>query len=315
MSKPIGDGRELRMSDISIYEVGPRDGLQNIKDFTPTDEKINLIKDLYAVGLKDIEIASFVHPKLVPNMSDAEDVFTSTQNIGNFGVLVPNQRGVDRAKAVGAEKMNVFFSVSNSFNMANLGKPMNDVLSDIDIMLQDTNKKNIRAYISCAFGCPIDGKPNENALNKAIQKADTFADTIVLCDTIGNAFPTLIKRTLQRTKKIDAEIALHLHHKTNKRDNMFPNIQAGLEWGITQFDSSIGGLGGCPFIPGSGSNLSTNDLVRYLDGKNYDSGLDIWELDNIAEQYNDNIIPQTPMRLRVKNKLEELFLTPLSSKW
>lgn len=303
------------MSDITIYEVGPRDGLQNIEDFTPTSNKIDLINKLHNVGLRNIEIASFVHPKLVPNMADAEEVFTSTQNIGDFSVLVPNQRGFDRAKAVGAKKMNVFFSASDSFNMANLGKPMNDVLSDIDIMLQDSNKKDIRAYISCAFGCPIDGKPTENALHKAIQKADTFADTIVLCDTIGSAFPTLIKRTLQLTKKTDAEIALHLHHKTNKKDNMFPNIQAGLEWGITQFDSSIGGLGGCPFIPGSGSNLSTNDLVRFLDRKNYDTGLDIWKLDDIAGDYSDNIIPQTPMRLRVRNKIEEIFSTPISSKW
>ena len=303
------------MSDVKIYEVGPRDGLQNIERFTPTTDKIDLINRLYHTGLQDIEVTSFVHPKLVPNMADAEEVFTTTKEIGNFSALVPNQRGFDRAKAVGAEKFNVFFSASESFNTANLGKSMTEALLEINSMLENVDKKNVRAYISCAFGCPLDGKPSESKLHTAIREADNFADTIVLCDTIGKAFPSLIKRTLEDVKSIDAEIALHLHHTKSKKDNMFPNIQAGLEWGITQFDSSIGGLGGCPFIPGSGSNLSTNDLIRFLHRKNYDTGLDVWKLDDIAEQYTDNITPHTPIRLRVKNKLEELFNTPLSSKW
>tara|TARA_R110002012_G_scaffold41648_4_gene113859 strand:- start:8441 stop:9355 length:915 start_codon:yes stop_codon:yes gene_type:complete len=304
------------MSDIQIYEVGPRDGLQNIEEVTPTTDKINLIKNLYEAGLHDIEVTSFVHPKLVPNMADAEDVFKATKDIADFSVLVPNQKGFDRAHEVGAKKMNVFFSASDSFNRANLGKNMTDVLSDIDVMLENTNKKDVRAYISCAFGCPIEGRPSEYKLFEAIKAADSIADTIVLCDTIGSAHPSLIKRTSQVAQTFDSEIALHLHHKRNKKDNMFPNIRAGLESGITQFDASIGGLGGCPFIPGSGSNLSTNDLVRFLHKRNYDTGLDIWLLDDIAQSYTDDIIPHTPISLRVKNKLGKIFdMTPMSSKW
>jgi hydroxymethylglutaryl-CoA lyase len=304
------------MSDISIYEVGPRDGLQNIQEEVPTSDKIDLINRLYHAGLQDIEIASFVHPKLVPNMADAEEVFTATKDIGNFGVLVPNQKGFDRAKAVGAEKLNVFFSASDMFNQANLGKKMDDIVAELDSMLEGTDTKNVRAYISCAFGAPNE-KVNEGKLLEAMQVAQHMADTVVLCDTIGVAHPSSVYRTLELSKHIDSEIALHLHHKKDKKDNMFPNIQSALDWGITQFDASIGGLGGCPFIPGSGSNLSTNDMVRFLHKNDYETGLDIWELDAIANVYaSEQIIPHTPIRLRVKNKLEEIFNnSPMSSKW
>ena len=304
------------MSDISIYEVGPRDGLQNIQEDTPTTDKIDLINRLHRAGLQDIEITSFVHPKLVPNMADAEAVFTATKDIGDFSVLVPNQKGFDRAKAVGAEKLNVFFSASEMFNQANLGKKMDDIVAELDSMLQETDSKNVRAYISCSFGAPNE-KVNEYKLLEAMQAAQHMADTVVLCDTIGVAHPSLIRRTLELSTHIDSEIALHLHHKINKKDNMFPNIKAALDWGVTQFDASIGGLGGCPFIPESGSNLSTNDLVRFLHKNDYDTGLDISELDIIAQTYSpEQIIPYTPVKLRVKNKIDELFNnTPLGSKW
>ena len=304
------------MSDIKLYEVGPRDGLQNIEEFTPTSDKIDLINRLYHAGLKEMEITSFVHPKLVPNMADAEEVFTATQDIGNFATLVPNQKGMDRALAVGAEKINVFFSASEFFNKANLGKSMDDIIAELDAMLQETDPKNVRAYISCAFGAPNE-KVDEHKLLEAMQAAQHMGDTVVLCDTIGKAHPSLIHRTLELSRHIDSEIALHLHHKADKKDNMFPNIQSALDWGITQFDTSIGGLGGCPFIPGSGSNLSTNDMVRFLHKNEYETGLDIFELNQIAQIYSPKQVePRTPIRLRVKNRLEELFSkNPVSSKW
>ena len=305
------------MSDIHIYEVGPRDGLQNLNFQTPTAEKIDLIKGLHKVGLRDIEITSFVHPKLVPNMADAEEVFTATKNIADFGVLIPNQKGFDRATAVGAKKMNVFFSPSESFNQANLGRSLDEALSGINKMLEETKKEDVRAYVSCAFGCPIEGKPSEHKLLEAIQVADSIADTVVLCDTIGAGHPSLIRRTLELSRHVDADISLHLHHKKNKRDNMYPNIKAALDWGVTQFDGSIGGLGGCPFIPDSGSNLSTNDLVRFLHKNNYDTGLEISELDIIAEGYVDkHFTPHTPYRLRVKNRVEKILENrAIRSKW
>lgn len=277
------------MSDVNLYEVGPRDGLQNIEEFTPTNEKIDLIHRLYDVGLKQMEITSFVHPKYVPNMADAEEVFQATRDIDNFAVLVPNQRGMDRAKAAGAEKVNVFFSASDSFNQANLGKNMDEIVGELDSMLQDTDTKNVRAYVSCAFGAPNESV-NERKVLEAMQAAQHMGDTVVLCDTVGKAHPSIIYRTLELSRHIDADIALHLHHRKDKKDNMFANIQTALEWGITEFDTSIGGLGGCPFVHGSGSNLSTNDMVRFLDRMGYETGLDIVELNEIAKIYSKPLL-------------------------
>jgi hydroxymethylglutaryl-CoA lyase len=277
------------MSDVNLYEVGPRDGLQNIEEFTPTNQKIDLIHRLYDVGLNQMEVTSFVHPKYVPNMADAEEVFQATRDIDNFAVLVPNQKGMDRAKAAGAKKINVFFSASDSFNQANLGKNMDEIVSELDLMLQNTDTKNVRAYVSCAFGAPNESVDERKVL-KAMQAAQHMADTVVLCDTVGKAHPSLIFRTLELSKHIDSEIALHLHHRKDKKDNMFVNIQTALEWGITEFDTSIGGLGGCPFVHGSGSNLSTNDMVRYLDKMGYESGLDIAELNEIAKIYSKPLL-------------------------
>tara|TARA_R100000406_G_scaffold16888_3_gene10576 strand:- start:16702 stop:17547 length:846 start_codon:yes stop_codon:yes gene_type:complete len=277
------------VSDVNLYEVGPRDGLQNIEEFTPTNEKIDLIHRLYDVGLKQMEITSFVHPKYVPNMADAEEVFQATRDIDNFAVLVPNQRGMDRAKAAGAEKVNVFFSASDSFNQANLGKNMDEIVGELDSMLQDTDTKNVRAYVSCAFGAPNESV-NERKVLEAMQAAQHMGDTVVLCDTVGKAHPSIIYRTLELSRHIDADIALHLHHRKDKKDNMFANIQTALEWGITEFDTSIGGLGGCPFVHGSGSNLSTNDMVRFLDKMGYETGLDIVELNEIAKIYSKPLL-------------------------
>ena len=269
--------------DIEIYEVGPRDGLQNSDFKVPTISKINLIEELYYSGLKNIEVTSFVHPKRVPNLSDAEEVFNATKELGDFGVLIPNQKGFDRAKEVGANKLNVFFSPSNEFNSRNLGKNIDGVYSDLQTMLHDTNKEDVRAYVSCAFGCPFEGMPSEYKLKDAILKANDIADTIVLCDTIGEAYPTKIVKTLELTRNIDANIAMHLHEKKVGGNDIFNNVKTALEWGIGAFDSSINGLGGCPFIPNSGSNLSTNQLIHWAHNNGHETGIEIKDLDYVTQ--------------------------------
>lgn len=265
--------------DIEIYEVGPRDGLQNSKFSMSTNNKISLIKELYYAGLEDMEIASFVHPKRVPNMADAEKVFEATEDLGDFGVLIPNKKGFDRATEVGAKKMNVFFSVSKEFNKRNLNMSLQDKFEELDEMLIDIDRKNVRAYISCAFGCPFEGKPQEHSLKDAMLKADYLAETVVLCDTIGVAHPTQMVQTLELTRGLNADIALHLHENPKISRNIFDNVKVAAEWGITKFDSSINGLGGCPFIPNSGSNLSTNQLIHWADNNGYETNVDISSLD------------------------------------
>jgi hydroxymethylglutaryl-CoA lyase len=281
--------------DLNIYEVGPRDGLQNSKFSLTTEEKTRMVDELYHAGLKNIEIASFVNPKKVPNMADAEEIFESTRHLGDFDVLIPNSRGLDRAKAVGAKKFNVFFSHSDEFNMRNLGKGLEDVFAEQKYMLEDENKENIRAYLSCAFGCPIQGSPKEHKLLDAIKKADEIAGTVVLCDTIGAAHPTKMLQTLQLTKGIEAEVALHLHERKIGGNPIFGNVGAAVAWGVTNFDASIAGLGGCPFIPNSGSNLSTNALIHWANNRGYETGIEL-----------NDLLSVTSWLLNKKNHYEDL---------
>ena len=269
--------------DLNIYEVGPRDGLQNSKFRLTTDEKISMIKQLSRAGLQNIEVVSFVHPKIMPHMSDAEKVFRETREFGNFGALVPNLRGFDRAKAVKVEHFNVFFSPSDEFNLRNLGRTLDGAYPNIKNMLESENRENIRAYISCAFGCPFEGAPKEHKLQEVMRKAEKIAGNIVLCDTIGVSHPSRMVRTLELTRGLDANIALHLHKRKNGDTNIFSNVQTALEWGISDFDSSIAGLGGCPFIPESGNNLSTNRLINWAHNNGYETGIDLADLSDLTD--------------------------------
>lgn len=263
------------VSHIDIYEVGPRDGLQNISYRVNTQSKIDLVNNLYKAGLNNIEVTSFVHPKLVPNMADATDVFMQTSHLGDFSVLVPNQKGFDRAVKAGAKKFNIFFSPSKEFNHRNLGRKLDQVFADYTTMLEDVDKENVRAYISCAFGCPFTGKPREHDMLRITDMASELSDKIVLCDTIGTAHPTAVKFAIDKLQSNDYELALHLHNSSKNPTNIFQNVQAALDMGVTEFDSSIAGLGGCPFVPGSGSNLSTNQLLHFAERYGYETNVDI----------------------------------------
>ena len=275
------------MVDIEIYEVGPRDGLQNSEFFLSADEKIKMINQLYYGGLKDIEVASFVHPKRVPQMADAEEVFEGTKHLANFGALIPNKRGYDRAKAIGVSRFNVFFSPSDEFNMRNLGRPLNEAFPEIELMLEEEKRDNVRAYISCAFGCPFTGVISDYNLLKTFEKASKIANEVVLCDTIGSAFPTKLLQTLELTRNFDFDVSLHLHEKKNFGNDIFSNVQAAVDWGITKFDASIAGLGGCPFIPESGNNLSTNQLIHWANNHGYETGIELEDLWTVTEWINN----------------------------
>jgi len=266
--------------DIEIYEVGPRDGLQNSSFKLSTKNKVHLVKELYSAGLTQMEIGSFVHPKYVPNMADSKEVFLQTKEIADFDVLIPNQKGFDNAKEIGAKNFNVFFSPSKEFNMRNLNRSLKEKFSELDDMLIEVDRSNVRAYVSCAFGCPFEGKPKEHVLKDAMFKADYLAETIVLCDTIGVAHPTQMLHTLEMTRGLDANIALHLHENKNYTRDIFDNVKVAAEWGIDTFDASINGLGGCPFIPNSGGNLSTNQLISWANNHGYETGV---ELENLSE--------------------------------
>lgn len=276
--------------DFTIYEVGPRDGLQSADTITPTGRKVELIEMIADAGIKNIEVGAMVNPNKVPNMADSQLVYSRVSYLHdcNLGVLVPNKRGVDRATEVGVEKFNIFFSPSDYFNVNNFGRNLTSIFTGYCEALSDIRKENVRVYISTSFGCPMAGEiPEENML-KTLNWADTLGSSIVLCDTVGKANPTLIAEKMRLTENLDADIALHLHHGLRK-GRMIDNLAAGFDCGVTQFDSSIGGMGGCPFIPGSGGNLATEELIQWAENEELDCGVTMENIKPLSK-YVDSAI-------------------------
>lgn len=256
------------MSDITIYEVGPRDGLQNLEHFVPTQQKRALIKSLRKAGLKNIEVTSFAHPKYVPQMADAEEVFD-----GSGAVLVMNQRGMDRALAAGATHFNIVYSPSDTFNEKNLGCDLKTALARYIKMLEGVPKSHVRVYLSCFFGCPYEGEMSEGDKERAIRNAGIFGDTVVLCDTVGVGTGDDIRSGVTLAQDHSLRVALHLHIREGRLAHGLSLVRVAYETGVREFDSSIGGLGGCPFAPGSPGNLPTEALVNWCQVRGIDCGL------------------------------------------
>jgi len=251
---------------VTVYEVGPRDGLQNLKQFIPTEIKKGLINELYKAGLNNIEETSFAHPKYVPQMADAEKVFTKGS------VLVMNQRGLDRALAVGAKKINIVYSPCEKFNMNNFGKTRSELITMYYTMLNGIPKENIRVYISMAFGSPYSGVVSPKLMQICIRDAKLLGDTVVLADTIGVATKEEISLWADMAKENNLKTAIHVHHNGDEQ-KAIRTVKYALLEGIKEIDSSIGGLGGCPFVQESGANLSTETLVRHLNVWGFDCGI------------------------------------------
>ena len=266
--------------NISIYEVGPRDGLQALKQPVETATKQPLIASLYDAGLQSIEEVSFAHPNLVPQMADAEEVF----NRGS--ALVMNRRGFDRAVATGVEKFNIVFSPCEAFNMKNMGKTRSEIVLMYKTFMDKVPKRNVRVYISMAFGSPYSGTPRLTTLISCIRDAKMFGDTVVFADTVGAGTRKEVAELAELAKNEGMRAALHLHH-TGEEGRALELVRAALMNGIYEIDSSIGGLGGCPFADNSGANLSTEMLVSHLHAWGFTTGVDEEALkaaSHIAEQ-------------------------------
>tara|TARA_R100001082_G_C4365530_1_gene161704 strand:+ start:2497 stop:3390 length:894 start_codon:yes stop_codon:yes gene_type:complete len=278
--------------EVTIHEVGPRDGLQGLPYVLSVDQKRHFIEAIAHSGIKNIEVASFVHPKLVPTMANAEEVYNEVEYLQyepyqnmNLSTLVMNQRGFDRALESGVENFNICFSTSEEFNKRNFGKEQTEILQEYAQMLQNIPKNQVKVYISCFFGCPFKGLMSDSTLLTAFQEAAKLGNTIVLCDTTGRAFPLHIKynlalvATLPEYKQVS--IALHLHEGEKGKEFLFDNIKAAFDFGIRNFDTSIGGIGGCPFMPHSGGNVPTEDLVEWCEKQNIDCGIERKNLDSL----------------------------------
>ncbi len=251
---------------VKIYEVGPRDGLQALSHFVDTTTKIELINTLYTAGLNDIEETSFAHPRLVPQMADAEDVFSGGS------VLVMNKRGYERAKSVGAKKINIVFSPCEEFNKRNLGKTRDELYEQYSSFMGEVDKESVRVYLSMAFGSPYGGAVNFDLMKECINDAKMFGNTVVFADTVGVGSTEEVAMFANMALEMNMTPALHLHH-TGDEERAIDLVYAGINHGIREFDSSIGGLGGCPFAEESGANLSTETLVRYLNGWGCNTGI------------------------------------------
>jgi len=262
---------------VTIKEVGPRDGLQNEKEFIATADKIAWINKLAKTGLTYIEITSFVNPRWIPQLADAMEVAMKIERIPGvtYAALVPNIKGLERALAANVDEVSVFMSASESHNQKNINKSINGtypVLQDV-VTEAKKSKKTVRGYLSTVFGCPYEGTVDRKQVLKVSEKLfEMGIDELSLGDTIGVANPRQVQEVLEEMLKYfpKEKLAMHFH---NTRGTALANVLISLEMGITTFDSSLGGLGGCPYAPGASGNLATDDLLYMLEGMGIATGV------------------------------------------
>ncbi|UIO40729.1 hydroxymethylglutaryl-CoA lyase [Brevibacillus brevis] len=267
---------------VQIVEVGPRDGLQNESAIVPAAAKIALIHKLMAAGLKRIEVSSFVNPKWIPQLADADEVLQGinrSQGV-TLSALVPNIRGLERARQSGLTEIALFMSASETHNQKNINKPIADTYPILREVAQEALAlgMKVRGYISTVFGCPYEGNvplDNSRRVTEALLEMGVYE--ISLGDTIGVATPKQVHEVFGELVKdvTNERLAAHFH---DTRGTGLANVAAALEEGIRIFDSSIGGLGGCPYAPGAAGNISTEDLVYMLHGMDYETGVDLEKL-------------------------------------
>lgn len=294
--------------EVTIIEVGPRDGLQNEKAFVPTEVKKQFIYALKTAGVTEIELTSFVSPKWVPQMSDASEIVEScsdqhTRNI----VLAPNQKGVERVLATECRNVAVFVGVSNSFNKKNINKSTAESLAELKPIISELKDKGlfVRACISTAFYCPYEGKISEEAtLELCREFVEAGVDELSVADTIGMAVPNESYSLFSKLKSEFSNILLTAHfHDTRKL--ALANIFAALQAGVTRFDTSAGGLGGCPFAPGAAGNAATEDVVYMLERIGIKTGIQLDKLLSAIEVVRPHLtrpIESTYYTLNEKNK-------------
>ncbi len=264
---------------VRITEVGPRDGLQNERIPLPSAAKIAFVEALVAAGMRQIEVTSFVHPSRVPAMADAEAVYAGVTRAAGvrYLALTPNLRGYERARGAGCDAVALFTAASDGFTKANIGMTIAESLSRSAEITSRARTEGVavRGYVSTVFACPYDGPVEPAAvLEVASALLDLGCYEISLGDTIGVGTPRDVRRLLDHLLPrlpVD-KIALHFHDTWGLAT---ANTVAGLERGVRSFDSSAGGLGGCPYAPGASGNTATEDLIYLLEGLGYETGVDL----------------------------------------
>jgi hydroxymethylglutaryl-CoA lyase len=278
--------------EVRVYEVGPRDGLQNEAAPIGTEAKLRFIGLLADAGLREIEATSFVSPTAIPQLADAEAVMAGIERrVGvRYPVLVPNERGLARAEAAGADAVAVFTAASEPFTRANINMTISESIAAFRPVVERARERGwwSRGYVSTAFGCPYQGEVGEAAVVAVARRlVELGVDEVSIGDTIGVAGPADVRRVVNALLRagIGAErLAMHFH---DTRGTALANVSAALELGIRCFDSSSGGTGGCPYAPGAAGNLATEDLVYLLDREGMKHGVELDGVLNAARYISE----------------------------
>jgi len=287
---------------IEISEVGPRDGLQSIKTIMPLEAKKNWISTAAKAGVPEIEVGSFVPAHILPQLADTAELVAHALTIPNLkvAVLVPNLKGVENAIKAGAHKITIPVSASETHSLKNVNRTHKQMIDEIENIMRIIKtipidkRPNFEGGISTAFGCTIEGKVSKNKIIElAVSLMDAGCDQVGLSDTTGYATPNHIINFVKAVKNEIGDqnlTGLHLH---NTRGLGLANVVAALDHGITTFDASLGGIGGCPFAPGASGNIVTEDLVFMLNSMGYDTGIDIEKLLSVRTIVRDALPDET----------------------
>ncbi len=275
-----------RPASVTIVEVGPRDGLQNESALIPTADKIAFIDRLSASGLREIEVSAFVSPTWIPQLADAGEVFTGITRRPNvrYSALVPNLAGLERAIAAGVTEVAIFAATSETFSRKNTNRGIDESFVTYREVTNAAIEAGlrVRGYLSTAFGCPFEGPiPVDTVVALTSRLLDLGVYEVAVSDTIGTAHPGQVQIVLSQllVPLPSTRIALHFH---DTRGMALANVLTALDFGIETFDASAGGLGGCPYAPGSSGNLATEDLLYMLDGLAIDTGVKIDRVSDAA---------------------------------
>ena len=288
----------MPVNAVKIMEVGPRDGLQNEKNIIDTSAKLVFIHKLAEAGLKFIEVTSFVHPKSIPQLYDALDVVKGLKPLAgvHYSALVPNMKGLERALESGIREIAVFTATSDAFTQNNINMTVDESFSNFEPVVQKALAEGlfVRGYVSTAFYCPFQGKiKKEDTLDVTRRLLALGVQEVSIGDTIGQATPADVTETLQHLLEVVPieKLAMHFHDTNGLA---LENVEASLALGISIFDSSAGGLGGCPYAPGASGNLSTDALVQFLESRGIATGVNLPKLQEASAAIR-GVLRDTPL--------------------
>ncbi|PUA19315.1 hydroxymethylglutaryl-CoA lyase [Glaciimonas sp. PCH181] len=302
---------------IYVNDVAVRDGFQSEPNFVPTDKKIALINRLSKTGLAKIEVTSFVSPKAIPNLRDAQEVMQGITRSADvtYVALVPNERGCERAIECNVDEINLVMSIGETHNLANMRMTCEQSLEQFRRVITLLRGSNIRVNgtVATAFGCPFEGdQPLYRVLWAVEQYAAIGMHSVTLADTSGMAHPAQVSRFSEAYQTAFPKLPATLHFH-NTRGMGLANVMAGIAAGINSFDASLGGIGGCPYAPGATGNICTEDMVHMLQSSGYDTGVDLDQLLTIARDLPDILGHDVPGHIIKAGKRTDLAPMPVTA--